>query len=84
MLIKIAYLIICLIYNFIAVDCGTPVAPEDGTFSLFGLEEGSTTYLSKATFSCDRGFDLRGQAFTFCRADGTWDIVNRTCIRKQY
>ena len=49
--------------------CGFPGAPAHSTvtFSNEELVEGT-----RATYTCDRGFELLGPAMKVCAANGTW------------
>ena len=49
--------------------------PTDGTVTLTN----GTTYLSKATFICNIGYDLIGNSESMCQASGTWSKTDTTC-----
>jgi len=60
-------------------DCNDLPQPINGTIELNG-----TTYLSVVRYSCDLGFDLKGQKFRTCHESGKWTGTAPTCkaIRK--
>ena len=57
------------------VDCGNPdPAPANGSVSYT-----STTYGSAATYDCNAGYGLVGNATTTCQSNGTWSNAAPTC-----
>ncbi|HVZ73733.1 MAG TPA: hypothetical protein VHJ20_15240 [Polyangia bacterium] len=54
--------------------CPTLQDPAGGTVSTTSLEVGGT-----ATYTCNLGADLNGEATRTCRADGTWSGTAPTC-----
>ena len=40
----------------------------------------SPTFSSVASYSCDQGFGLQGDATRVCQADGTWSGRTPQCI----
>ena len=61
----------------IAVDCGNLVSPVNGAIYLSGL-----TYLSKATYTCNTGYQLRGPVERTCDTDGLWSQYSPSCNRE--
>ena len=61
------------------IDCGYLDAPENGTVSVSG-----TTYNLVATYSCDPGYGLIGDAMRTCLATGNWSGSEPTCTSKLY
>ena len=57
------------------VDCGNATTPANATVTLTN----GTTYLSKATFKCNIGYDLIGNSESMCQASGTWSKTDTTC-----
>ncbi|XP_070558976.1 clotting factor C-like isoform X2 [Ptychodera flava] len=57
-----------------AAECGYPGTPSNGKTRANSLSEGST-----ATFSCDDGYRLVGNAAVTCRQDGQWDGTVPSC-----
>ena len=63
---------------FVAIDCGTIEAPENGTVSV-----SSTTYNSRANYSCNEGYILIGDESVTCLASGMWSNGTTTeCVRE--
>ena len=56
------------------VGCQTLDVPDNGNVSV--STESSKT---KAVFTCDTGYTLKGASVTICRSDGTWDFAVPTC-----
>ena len=57
------------------VDCGSLIAPTNGTVDL----SGGTVYQSIAYYSCNVRHKLSGTATRICQADGTWSGNPPTC-----
>ncbi len=55
-------------------NCGTPLAPANGTVSLTGTRTGST-----ATYACNTGFTLSGSRTRTCQASG-WSGSAPLCV----
>jgi hypothetical protein len=56
-------------------DCRQPRTIDNGNIQVIG----KTTYLSKATVSCDIGYDLTPvSASIMCKADGEWEDASCT------
>ena len=69
-------------YNniFLDIDCGTIEAPENGAVSVI-----STTYNSRANYSCNEGYILIGNESVTCLASGMWSNSTSTeCVREYY
>ncbi|XP_078689172.1 uncharacterized protein LOC144920716 [Branchiostoma floridae x Branchiostoma belcheri] len=64
-----------------AVQCPTPMAPENGALS----PEGADTYVyqDEVEFSCNEGYDLNGADRVTCQADRTWSDLVPTCTPVQ-
>ncbi|HJL19970.1 MAG TPA: hypothetical protein RMH99_30175 [Sandaracinaceae bacterium LLY-WYZ-13_1] len=56
-------------------DCGPLVSPENGT-----VTASSTTVGADATYACDTGYDLVGDATRTCQTDGSWSGSAPTCV----
>ena len=56
------------------VDCGSLPRPANGAVSLT-----NTTYNSVATYSCNDGYNLMGDATRTCLASGSWSGTAPTC-----
>lgn len=65
---------ICLCF----ADCGELVAPGNGSVDTTA----GTTFGLTATFQCDNGYDLVGDATRQCQADATWSNADPTCEPK--
>ena len=52
-------------------------APADGDVT---YSNGATTYNEVATFICDEGYNLNGDATRTCGADGNWGGTSPVCI----
>ena len=52
-------------------------APENGDVTLSG-----TTFGSEATYECDEGFELVGEATRVCEATGEWSGDEPVCDGK--
>ena len=65
-------------YLPIAIDCGCPYNPRP--HSSVNVE--STTLGSKATYTCDHGYNLVGTATVKCQYDKKWSDVAPLCERK--
>ncbi|XP_066289116.1 P-selectin-like [Branchiostoma lanceolatum] len=60
-----------------AVQCATPMAPENGALSPEGAD--SFDYKDEVTFSCNPGYDLEGSSSVTCQADNEWSGPIPTC-----
>lgn len=61
------------------VDCGPPPEPAHG--SVF-LVNGTTTFASQATYSCEADYRLHGRTnIRLCQEDGNWSSTLPTCKR---
>ena len=58
----------------IPISCGPLSNPANGAVSY-----STTTYGSTATYSCDTGYTLVGDATRTCQADGTWSGSEPVC-----
>ena len=61
-------------YHLPIADCSSVTAPTNGEVS-----QPSTTYESVATYTCNRGYTLNGDATRVCGDDGTWNGTTPTC-----
>ena len=57
-----------------SLDCPSLTAPTNGDVSYT-----TTTYQSVATYTCNLGYTLNGDATQNCGADGTWSGSEPTC-----
>lgn len=64
--------------NLCFTDCGALTAPGNGNVDTTA----GTTFGLTATFTCDAGYDLIGDATRECQADGTWSNADPTCQAK--
>ncbi|XP_035673047.1 E-selectin-like [Branchiostoma floridae] len=60
------------------VPCPTLTAPENGALS----PAGATSYLTRVTFTCNRGYERNGASYASCQADGTWSNAVPTCTQQ--
>lgn len=56
------------------VDCGGLDTPENGSLAV-----DATTFGATATYECDTGFTIVGDAERTCQADGTWSGTEPFC-----
>ena len=61
-------------YKNAGIDCGTLQSPKDGNVQL-----DSTLFGSIATYSCNSGFRLVGEANRTCTQNGTWSNRPSSC-----
>ena len=64
----------CFSFVLTVVDCGTLADPRNGD-----VDFSSTTFNSKATYSCDKGYVLVGQELRVCQVNGDWSGKAPTC-----
>jgi hypothetical protein len=65
------------LFSFSFEDCGDLYQIRNGSIKLD--ISGKSIYLSKASVTCDLGFDPSNESIS-CQADGTWQ--NATCVIK--
>lgn len=63
--------------NLPVADCGSLDNPTDGTVTLG--TNGWTTEDEEATYSCNTGYNLNGQATVTCLDTGEWNADPATC-----
>ena len=63
--------------EIIIITCQRLIDPVYGNVDLTGVNVGS-----KATYSCDRGFQLRGNKIRKCLRNGQWSGSNPVCQRE--
>ena len=70
------YATVCFttLYRFTVVDCGKIGDPKNGEVTFNG-----TTFGSEATYECDEGFELVGEATRVCEATGEWSGEEPVC-----
>ena len=56
------------------VDCGSPGIPQNGQ-----VDVDDTAFRSVATYSCDEGYELVGEASRVCGSDGEWSESIPSC-----
>ena len=56
-------------------DCGNLTTPADGSIAY----SSGTTYQSVATFSCNTGYTLDGDAKRTCQANSLWSNSDPSC-----
>ncbi|XP_052796583.1 sushi, von Willebrand factor type A, EGF and pentraxin domain-containing protein 1-like isoform X2 [Mya arenaria] len=57
-------------------DCGIPLPLLNGAYTAHN----GTTYLQKATFSCNNGYDFVGTSDRQCQVNGSWSSVHQFCM----
>ena len=65
---------ICVVILCTGTECDELKPPEYGDVKLSGLTIGS-----HATYACDDGFELLGNEFRTCEADGEWSGTDPNC-----
>ena len=55
------------------IDCKVPEQPSNGILKL--AVDGVTTFGAKASVSCNAGYELVGDVYVRCRADGVWSSL---------
>ena len=63
-------------YDIIALlckDCKTPEQPANGVVEL--TVDLLTTYGATAIVTCNTGYELRGNGFLWCNANGVWSAL---------
>ena len=55
-------------------DCGSLVAPENGTLTI-----DSTTFESTVNYSCDEGYNIAGDEMRTCQENGSWSGQKPVC-----
>ena len=68
-------------FCYTAIDCGTI---ELGTLQNGLIMNSETTYNSVATYTCNDGYILNGNATRTCLETGLWSGSVPTCTSKQY
>ena len=61
-------------YVSAAVDCGGLADPANGEVVTSG-----TAFSSRATYSCNDGYNLVGDATRTCQASGSWSGTDPLC-----
>ena len=56
------------------MGCQTLDVPDNGNVSV-----STDSTKTKAVFTCDAGYTLKGTSESICRSDGTWDFAVSTC-----
>lgn len=64
----------CFIRTYVGAECDQLKPPDFGDVKLSGLTIGS-----HATYTCDDGFELRGNEFRTCQTDGEWSGSSPNC-----
>lgn len=67
-------LILTLVIQMTVVRCTILPKPANGIVTITGTIVGS-----KATYTCDRGFELIGESTRLCNDVGTWSGTEPTC-----
>ena len=62
------------------VDCGPAPEPEHGSVWLIN---GTTTFSSQASYTCEADYRLQGRTTRLCQEDGNWSSSLPTCKREQ-
>ena len=83
-LYQICYESVTLFKQFVSfvsyTDCGMLAVPANGNVTY--SNNGATTYLEIAVFTCNPGYDLSGIAYRTCEANGKWRGSSPTCSLK--
>ena len=61
-------------HNFSSVDCGPLSDPANGTVELTDTLVGS-----RATYNCNSGYSIVGEATVTCQSNGNWS-GSATCL----
>ena len=64
--------------DLIVVDCGALADPDNGIVMV-----SETTFNSSATYSCNTGYELRGDAVRTCLGSGQWSSGTPMCTSKR-
>lgn len=64
-------------YFPIVINCGPLSNPANGNVDFI-----TTTFASRANYSCNFGYKLNGPLFRFCTDVGTWSGENPNCTCK--
>ena len=75
----IIYVIHLIVLLFFTKDCKTPEQPANGVVELTG--DLLTTYGANAFVTCNIGYELRGNGFLLCNADGVWSALPSCSIK---
>ncbi len=59
---------------FPAIDCGSLINPINGGVALSG-----STFMSRATYICNHGYQLTGPVERTCDATGVWTQFSPSC-----
>ena len=70
-------LIVIVLFEFIAVDCGPLPDPMNGSSS-----GGLTVFPNIVVFGCDPGFILKGSSERTCQTNGNWSGSSSICNGK--
>ncbi len=73
-IIELPQLVNFLLFLRTGTECDQLKPPEYGDVKLSGLTIGS-----HATYTCEDGFELLGNEFRSCEADGEWSGTDPTC-----
>ena len=65
------------VFSYIAISCGRLDSPTNGKVVLSGITPGSV-----ATYSCNSGFQLRGNEKRKCQNNGQWGGNAAVCRGK--
>ncbi len=70
--------VLLLIYLLTAVDCGDLPDPANGMV----VTSSGTTFTNTATYTCNPGYVLVGDATRTCQSTGVWNSTAPTCEGK--
>lgn len=70
-----------ILHYVLAITCGTPMKPNEMTMN---QADTPNNFLlgHKLTLRCNKGFNLIGNPFIFCLANGKWSTVMSHCSSK--
>lgn len=71
----VSHILIFCYFDSLAKDCGMVKIPLNG--SLVGPN--LTTFPNSLTFTCDKGFILKGSRVRHCQANATWSGNEAYC-----
>ena len=66
--------------NSVILDCGALSYPANGAVDTTS----GTAYGEQATYSCNVGYNLEGNAQTLCKANGNWEAAPICQIVSKY
>ena len=68
---------VLLLFSSSLVDCPNLMKPPNGSIDIPSLTQGST-----ATYTCDKGYELKGNSTRTCDSTAMWTGNEPMCQRK--